>query len=334
MIRSPNARSSALGRPPDGGLETAVSDLSDPSEAGGLTPPRVHVPRWQFIRSSQEVLVRPIQMVVAAVFLAACSGGDPASPTAPGLVASKLSASYNQSGKREGRRDGRRNGQGDGRRDAHDWVVMTYVPDNGYTVPVPFPVTKVRDGGISFAFLATPDRSMLLTDQLPDKIRDGYSISGRIAIIAAPGTTFNYCGTACDGSDAGGFVRFYIEGTNPALVGCLSGWHPERPDCEAQYWWSNPVHIDLADLAALGTTGINLNTLLKPENWSDRDGHSGTAVITSSSITVDHAAAFHAAITHATRTGLSFGGGDNFAFGAGASPLPATFVLARFEIKK
>jgi hypothetical protein len=245
------------------------------------------------------------------VFLAACSDGNPVSPAAPEF----------------------RRGSG-GRGPAADWVIMTYVPDNGYTVPVPLPVTKAGRGGISFGFLTTPDRSMLLTDKLPKKLLPGYSVSAHIAIRAGQGTTFNYCGANCDGSDPGGFVRFYIQGTNPALIGCESGWHPERPDCEAQYWWSNPVHIDLAELAALGATGTTLTTLLRPETWSDRDGHSGTAVITSNGITVNHMAAFNAAVTNATKAGLSFGGGNNFAFGVGASPLPATFVLHKFDLKK
>ena len=245
------------------------------------------------------------------VFLAACSDGNPVSPAAPEF----------------------RRGSGGGG-PAANWVIKTYTPDNGYTVPVDSPVTKAGRDGVSFAFLTTPDRAVLLTDKLPKKTLPGYTFSAHIAILAGPGTTFNYCGPNCDGSDPGGFVRFYIQGTNPALVGCLPGWHPERPDCEAQYWWSNPVHIDLADLFALGPSGTTLTALLMPENWSDRDGHSGTAVITSSGITVDHMAAFSAAVTNATKMGLSFGGGDNFAFGVGASPLPATFVMSKFDLKK
>lgn len=246
------------------------------------------------------------------VFLAACSDGNPVSPAAPEF----------------------RRGPGGGG-PAADWVIMTYVPKKD--VPVPLPVTKVGKGGISFGFLTTPDRAMLLTDKLPKKLLPGYSVSADIAILAEPSTTFNYCGAICDGSEPGGFVRFYIQGTNPALRGCKSGWHPERPDCEAQYWWSNPVAIDLADLAALGATGTTLTTLLRPENWSDRDGHMGTTPVytdPASGITVNHMAAFNAAVTNATKAGLSFGGGGNFAFGVGASPLGATFVLYKFDLKK
>jgi hypothetical protein len=219
------------------------------------------------------------------------------------------------------------------------WVIMTYTPDNGYTVPVPMPVTKIKEDGVSFDLFingGSPDRAMLITEKFPKGKLTGHSLSARIAIIAPPDTIFNYCGPNClPGTDPGGFVRLYIQGVNPALVGCEAGWHPERPDCEAQYWWSNPLHIDLADLALLGKKGITLHALLSPENWSDRDGHMGDDPLftdTSSGIKVDHTAAFNAAVKNATKMGLSFGGGDNFAFGTGASQ-SATFLLYDFSTK-
>ncbi len=219
---------------------------------------------------------------------------------------------------------------------AAQWVIWTYTPDNGYTVPVAMPVTKLKGGDVSFDFLPTPDRAMLITEKFPKGTLVGHSLSARIAIMAMPGETFNYCGPNCDGTDPGGFVRLYIQGQNPELVGCESGWHPERPDCEAQYWWSNPLHIDLAALALLGKKGITLQALLSPEFWSDRDGHqgdSGDFTHPESGVTVNHAEAFYAAVENATRMGLSFGGGDNFAFGAGSNQ-PATFLLYEFATKK
>jgi hypothetical protein len=219
-----------------------------------------------------------------------------------------------------------------------EWVIMTYTPDNGYTVPVPMPVTKFKAGGVSFDLFingGSPDRAMLLTEKFPKGRLAGHSLSARIAITAELGTTFNYCGPNCDGSDPGGFVRLYIQGTNPDCVG-VSGWHPERPDCEAQYWWSNPIHIDLADLALLAK-GITLQEVLSPAFWSDRDGHMGNTAPglfgTIPQIFVDHAAAFNAAVANATKMGLSFGGGGNFAFGTGASR-SAQFLLYDFKTKK
>jgi hypothetical protein len=227
------------------------------------------------------------------------------------------------------------------------WVIMTYVPDNGYTVPVPLHVTAMKGGGVSFDFLPTPDRAMLLTDvkghqetgghsdrddnkpaKTPADNLTGKTILAHIAIKATPGAKFNYCGPNCDGTDPGGFVRLYLQGTNPALTGCQPGWHPERPDCEAQYWWSNPIAIDLDALAALGTVGTVLQVPLNVSNWSDRDGHFASALAP-----IDHPAAFAAAVANATKVGLSFGGGNNFAFGAGVTaPAEATFQLLEFDI--
>ena len=128
---------------------------------------------------------------------------------------------------------------GGGGGEGEKWVITTYTPDNGYTVPVPMPVTKSKGGGVTFDLFingGSPDRAMLITEKFPKGTLTGHSLSARIAIIAPPDTIFNYCGPNCmPGTDPGGFVRLYIQGVNPALVGCEAGWHPLRPDCEAQY---------------------------------------------------------------------------------------------------
>jgi hypothetical protein len=224
---------------------------------------------------------------------------------------------------------------------AGEWVVMTYVPDNNYSVPVPLAVTPVKGNGVSFDFYPTPDRAMLLYDTAgqkqfaPGKLV-GRTLSARIAIQAPAGTEFLYFNNDGGGSlqggwaDPGGFVRLYFYGPNPALIDCPSGWHPERPDCEAQYWWSNPVHIDLEDLAALGTKGITLEVPLRPEFWSDRDGHMGDS-------DADHLAWFGAVVANLAKFGLSFGGNGWWAFGAGfnadVGPGPVWFVLNKFVVK-
>jgi hypothetical protein len=224
-----------------------------------------------------------------------------------------------------------------------DWVVMTYVPDNNYSVPVPLPVTPIKGNGVAFDFYPTPDRAMLVADDLNlnAQFRDGKllgkTLSAEISIAASPGANFIYfnndgTGALQDGwADPGGFVRLYFNKVQ--TPGCPDGWHPERPDCEAQYWWSNPVHIELEDLAAL-RNGITLEVPLDPSFWSDRDGHMGTDTITSEGITVDHAAAFYAAVTNMKKAGLSFGGNGWWAFGCGVdAPGTATFKLFKFMAK-
>lgn len=218
-----------------------------------------------------------------------------------------------------------------------EWVIMTYVPANNYSVPVALPVTQINGNGVSFDFYPTPDRAVLIADISQDKQFApgkliGRTLSARIGISATPGATFIYfnndgTGSLQDGwADPGGFVRLYFQGANPALTGCNPGWDPLRPDCEAQYWWSNPLHIDLEDLAASGQQ-ITLQALLTPEIWSDRDGHMGDS-------NPDHIAWFNAAVANATKFGLSFGGNGWWAFGCGVNePATAWFLLYQFMAK-
>jgi len=215
-----------------------------------------------------------------------------------------------------------------------DWFVMTYIPDDDYAVPWPLPVTPIRGNGVSFDFYSSPDRAMLIAEiesypQFQRGKLTGKTLLADIAIEATPGATFNYYDNNTGGSPTGGFVRLYFNKVN--TPGCEPGWHPKRPDCEAQYWWSNLVHIDLVDLAALGSKGTTLEVPLDPASWSDRDGHMGTDT---TSNTVNHIEAFNAAVANVKKIGLSFGGNGWWAFGCGVDePSTATFKLYKFMAK-
>jgi hypothetical protein len=215
-----------------------------------------------------------------------------------------------------------------------DWVVMTYYGPDNWNVPGALPVTPIRGNGVSFDFYPTPDRAMLIAEidsyaQFRGGKLTGKTLSADIAIEATPGATFNYYDNNTGGSPTGGFVRLYFNKVN--TEGCPTGWHPERPDCEAQYWWSNPLHIDLVDLAALGSKGTKLEVPLDPEFWSDRDGHMGTDTTSNA---VNHTDAFNAAVANVHKIGLSFGGAGWWAFGCGVNePSTATFKLYKFMAK-
>src|SRR6185295_6843874 len=84
----------------------------------------------------------------------------------------------------------------------------------------------------------------------------GRTIEATIAIDAPAGTTFNYYGEP-DACGRAANVRLYFETTNAALG-------------ESQFWWSNPISIDLADLAALDDAGTTLSVGVQAGNWSDR----------------------------------------------------------------
>lgn len=206
------------------------------------------------------------------------------------------------------------------------WVILTYVGDDG---PFEYPVDHLKGGAVSFDFLPTPDRAMLITDIsnsrqfAPGKLI-GKSLSARIAISATADATFNYYDT---GGTAPANVRLYFQ--RPNAAGCPPSWqfNPAYPQCEAQYWWSNPVHIELADLAGSSSKGITLLAPLSPEFWSDRDGHAGDS-------DANHIAWFNDAVANANKIALSFGGGNNFAFGAGVdAPGEATFKLLNYTAK-
>ncbi len=192
------------------------------------------------------------------------------------------------------------------------WDVYTYVGDDG-----PFLSQAANPNGkaiAAFDFLLTPDRALLLSDErayLPKKgDLAGRTIQATIAIDAPAGTTFNYYGQP-DGCDRAANVRLYFQTINAALG-------------ESQYWWSNPVSIDLAELFALGPSGTTLAVPVTAADWSDRDGHFGT-------FDAAHMAAFDDAASDVTRLGLSFGGGCFFAFGTGSNPAGATFQLLKFK---
>jgi hypothetical protein len=243
------------------------------------------------------------------------------------------------------------------------WVILTYTDVGG---PVPQPVTNLKGGGVSFDFYNTPDRAILINNVTNEKqfapgSLTGKTLSARIAISATVGATFNYYNNDGTGSllggiaDPGGFVRLYFQRPNDTVyVDPTDGYtcinSPEifdstKPRCEAQYWWSNPVHVELADLLAAGSKGLVLQVSLDPALWSDRMGTMGDA-------NADATAWFNDAVTNANKMGLSFGGGDWWAFGVGVTngpsnpiysaagkgaypggPVKATFQLIKFTVQ-
>lgn len=66
---------------------------------------------------------------------------------------------------------------------------------------------------------------------------------------------------------------------------------------QGTYWWSNPLDIDLEDLALLGPVVLQ-ETLADPSRWSSALGKNGASI----------PAEFNAAATNARQVGLSFGG--------------------------
>lgn len=66
---------------------------------------------------------------------------------------------------------------------------------------------------------------------------------------------------------------------------------------QGTYWWSNPLDIDLEDLALFGPTVLQ-ETLTDPSRWSSALGKNGASI----------PAEFNTAAANARQVGLSFGG--------------------------
>ena len=113
-----------------------------------------------------------------------------------------------------------------------DWVVMTYVSENNYAVPLPLPVETIHGNGVSFDFYPTPDRAMLVAEIDSDKQFQkgkliGKTLSADIAIEATADATFNYYNNNTGGSDSGGFVLPYFNKVN--TEGCPTGYIQNVP---------------------------------------------------------------------------------------------------------
>jgi hypothetical protein len=136
------------------------------------------------------------------------------------------------------------------------------------------------------------------------------TMSARVGITVTPGTVFNYSGEgdACGNKPS---VRFFFR-TN------TSGEFQET-----NYWWSDPVSIDIASLAA-GDRSMTVS--FDPQNWSDFYGHFGNDPA--------YADAFNAAVRNVEFVGLSFGGGCFFQNGVGIEPGTGsgTFRLLSFLV--
>ena len=181
---------------------------------------------------------------------------------------------------------------------ASKWKVWDYNRIQTHPARIPDPTGT---NGLSFEFLSTPDTALLVTGHPSYKgtlLGDdtGKTLSAKVGVTVTAGTVFTYYGEP-GGCDRAANVRFYFE-TN------TSGKFEET-----DYWWSNPVSVDLE---ALKTADQTLTVDFDPTKWSDYYGHFGS--------TPAYTAAFLAAVKDVQLIGLSFGGGCFFENGVGIAP--------------
>jgi hypothetical protein len=143
------------------------------------------------------------------------------------------------------------------------------------------------------ALLTTSEKA--LTGDLTGKtLTDTLSVSG----VTATGTFQDQNGGGCTPDVQS--VRFYLASPGFAYT---------------NYWWSNPISVQLSgNLAPITIVG----NLADPSQWSDWNGQGGSS---SPAVT----AGFNEAVSKVSTVGLSFGGGCFFENGVTTSDGSGTF---------
>jgi hypothetical protein len=181
------------------------------------------------------------------------------------------------------------------------WTVYDYNPSGNAIAPrnAPNKMPATTSGttttfnflpGNYTALLTTTDPT--LTGDLSMKtLTDQISVSG-------PATTFmtQHNGGDCV-SNFPAAVRFYF--VSPSASGSTSTGGGPPAGFYTQFWWSNPMHMDLPP--AGNATGTIMANVGDPDEWSDWNGQRGGS-------SPEVLAAFEKAIHNVQTVGLSFGG--------------------------
>jgi hypothetical protein len=199
------------------------------------------------------------------------------------------------------------------------WTVYDYNPSGQEIAPRNSPnsmpatttgttTTFQFKSGIYTALLTTTDPS--LTGDLSAKtLTDTISVSGDATSFMT-----QHNGGNCV-SNVPAAVRFYFR--SPSASGPSTGTPPAG--FYTQFWWSNPVDVQLLAGDQTGTTIMAHMSV--PGEWSDWNGQNGAS---SPAVTE----AFLEAIHKVQAIGLSFGG-ECF-FETGVTPTPDTFTNEQF----
>lgn len=193
---------------------------------------------------------------------------------------------------------------------APKWKVWTYNP-SGRAFKGSVPANGGPNAVATFSFPPTPDTALLITDHGSYKGTLLGNMTGKTlkATVSVFGGPFKFYGEGDPGGCGGpppAFVRFYFQTKSPASF------------AETDYWWSNPVNLQLNGLPPSTSMSVSIGD---PSQWTDFFGHRGTDI--------GFTDAFNAAVKDVTSIGLSFGGGCFFENGVGA-PNGGSFMLSTF----
>jgi len=193
---------------------------------------------------------------------------------------------------------------------APKWKVWTYNASNRAlrgSVPAASPTGAVA----TFAFPVTPDTALLVTDHGSFKGTLLGDLTGKTvkATVSSSSGPFSYFGQGTPDNPCfppGANARLFFQTQSSGSF------------AETDYWWSNPVSVNLP-----ATSAQTMTVALTGGNWTDYFGKSGSDP--------NFAAAFTAAVANVTSIGVSFGGGCFFENGVGA-PNGGSFTLNAFTV--
>jgi hypothetical protein len=207
------------------------------------------------------------------------------------------------------------------------WTVYDYNPSNNAIAPRNSPNSMpATTSGNTTTFNFRPDKfTALLTTTDRSMIGDlsTKTLTDQISLNGSPGATFStqHNGGNCV-SNVPAAVRFYF--VSPSASGSSVGTPPAG--FYTQFWWSNPVHMDMVGDGQTQTITANM---FDPGEWSDWNGQSGAnpAVLP----------AFTKAIHNVQAIGLSFGGDCFFETGVVADylspPPPYETFSSSFSVR-
>jgi len=203
-----------------------------------------------------------------------------------------------------------------------DWTVYDYNPGNGiHPRRSADSMPPTTTDGMTWTFNFRPDVfTALFTTTDPSVTGNDYNKT-LTDNISVSGDAASFMSQRQCGSNFPGVVRFYFashssSGSSAPPPGqpVMGGTPPAG--FYTNFWWSNPVHLDLLSSNQSGTISVNMGD---PSVWSDWDGQNGATV----------AQAFIEAASNVQSIGLSFGG--SCFFETGVTPTPDTFTNEVFS---
>ena len=207
-----------------------------------------------------------------------------------------------------------------------EWTVYDYNPSNQAIAPRNSPNSMpatTSNGGTTWQFNFLPNTYTALfttTDPSMTGNQSTMTLTDTITVSGSPTTFMTQRGGGDCVNNTPAAVRFYF--TSPSASGSSVGTPPAG--FYTQFWWSNPVNLQLLVGSQSGTIVANM---ADPSEWSDWNGQQGSNPAVTE--------AFVEATQKVQAIGLSFGGECFFETGVtaeySATPPPYEIFSSQFS---